>query len=116
MKQPVSSGMVVTNTIINAKTVYVTLKTDTAFQFASPQEMQEFMKYSMPPEAQPASSYCRQRPYPDLRTFDCLFNYPTRIPTASYVIQFSYNKDGIVGSLPVTIEPAKSQISSRSLK
>lgn len=106
--------MIAQNIIINARTVYVTLVTDTAFQFASTQEMQDFMKYGIPPAQQPTSGYCRQRPT-ELRYFDCLFNYAQGAPRAVYIILFSYNKDGIVGSLPVTIDPARGQINTRSL-
>lgn len=107
--------MTLQNTIVNVRTVYMTLVTDTAFQFATQQEMTDFIKYQIPPENQPTSSYCRQRPA-DLKYFDCLFNYPNGVPRSPYVIQFSYNKDGIVGSLPVTIDYARSQFSTRSLK
>lgn len=76
--------------------------------------MASFMRYQIPSDYTPTSGYCRQNK-DSPKIFDCLFNYPQRVPKVSYNIIFTYSKNGINGYLSVFIDVTKNNITTRSL-
>lgn len=113
-QQVPSSGMTAPQVIVNSVTVYVTLLLDQAYTFSSVQEMNSFIQYQIVNGPAPSSGYCRQRST-DLRSFDCLFNYPGGVSTTPFSINFSYSRNGVNGFLNVPISPTASKFFSRRL-
>lgn len=72
------------------------------------------MQYNFPANTNPSSGYCKQRP-DDLKVFECLYNYAGAIPSDSFVVTYTYSKDGYNGYAEATIDMKKSSFASRNV-
>lgn len=74
--------------------------------------MYNFMHYEFPPNITPSSGYCKQKPE-EPKIFECLYNYAGTIPSDSFIITYTYSKDGYSGFAEATIDPKKSSFAAR---
>lgn len=104
-KPTVGSSLVQSGTAtINSNNVFVTLLTNPTFTFASPTDMQNFIKTEFASGPKP-TVYCSQRNSPNLNTFDCLMIYPSGVPNQIFDVNFSFNYQGQSGAATVSVNP-----------
>ena len=89
---------------VNTNNVFITLATNPTFTFRDETEKQNFIKANFPAGPKP-TVYCSQRPSPNLDTFDCLLIYPSGVPNNVFDVDFSFNRDGIIGNAKVKVDP-----------
>ena len=77
--------------------------------------MRRFMQYEfVTAGTEPTSAYCVQNAQ-DQKMFQCLMIYPSGVPNREFMINFSFDRNGIRGSLPVKVDPLANPFASRSL-
>ena len=90
--------------VVNSGAVYLTIETSPAFNFSSRSEMRNFMKFAFyDPSAQPSRADCIQR-ITDLKTFNCIFLYPSGVPVHPFKLTLSFQKSQYRGSADVIID------------
>ena len=73
------------------------------------------MQYDFPTAGtEPTSAYCVQNAL-EKKMFQCLMIYPSGVPNQQYNINFRFNYNGDIGSLPVKVDPLANPFAARSL-
>ena len=78
--------------------------------------MQSFMQTSYSTVQKPMA-YCNQENSPNQDIWDCLLVYSSGVPNQIYNVTFSYNYNGLIGNLTVSINSLAANSSpARSLQ
>lgn len=74
--------------------------------------MSSFIQYVFGSGYQPTSGFCLQRSW-SLLFFDCYFTYASEIPQTTFVIYFSFSRNGVTGATSALVNPTNSLCGNR---